>query len=105
MTGHMIDQFIFRSRRLQDRGKNIAFGIIVFILFATFWWFKGVAFGIEGPAQEHWGLKWRKVCCNFLNLPLLLLTSIHRAGISTSQFSRRFKTLIERTFLFFCERY
>lgn len=61
MTGHMADQFIFRSRRLSDRAKNITFGVLAFIIIATFWWFKGVAFGIEGPVASHWGLRWRKV--------------------------------------------
>ncbi|KIJ44250.1 glycosyltransferase family 39 protein [Sphaerobolus stellatus SS14] len=60
MAGHMTDQFFFRSRRLQDRGKNITFGIFAFAIIATFWWFKGVAFGIEGPVADHWGLRWRK---------------------------------------------
>jgi len=75
MTGHMVDQFIFRSRRLSDRGKNIAFGILVTIIFGTFWWFKGVAFGIEGPAHEHWGLKWRKVRSYYFLLLSCMLTT------------------------------
>ncbi|KAF6750480.1 dolichyl-phosphate-mannose-protein mannosyltransferase [Ephemerocybe angulata] len=37
--------------------KAIAFGVLVSILVATFWWFNGVAFGIGGPVNEHWGLK------------------------------------------------
>ena len=61
MTGHLIDQFIFRSRRLKEQTKYGVFAICVLLIVGTFWWFKGVAFGIEGPIGEHWGLRWRKV--------------------------------------------
>ncbi|KAF6741540.1 dolichyl-phosphate-mannose-protein mannosyltransferase [Ephemerocybe angulata] len=42
------------------RAHATAFGVLVSILVATFWWFSGVAFGIDGPVNEHWGLKWRQ---------------------------------------------
>ena len=61
MTGHLIDHIIFRSRRLTERTKYAVFAISVLIIVGVFWWFKGVAFGIEGPIAEHWGLRWRKV--------------------------------------------
>lgn len=61
MFSHLTDHFIFTSRRLSDRTKQIVFGVISFIIVATFWWFRGVAWGIDGPINEHWGLKWRSV--------------------------------------------
>ncbi|KAF5322974.1 hypothetical protein D9611_009308 [Ephemerocybe angulata] len=60
MFGHVLDHFIFSSRRFSARTKAIVFGVLVSILVATFWWFSGVAFGIDGPVNEHWGLKWRE---------------------------------------------
>ena len=61
MLGHMLDHFIFSARRLSQRTKAIAFGICATAIFGTFWWFKGMAFGMEGPIDKHWGLGWRKV--------------------------------------------
>ncbi|TRM61270.1 glycosyltransferase family 39 protein [Schizophyllum amplum] len=60
MLGHLLDHFIFTSRRLTEKTKLIAFGSIAFTIFACFWWFKAVSFGIDGPINEHWGLGWRK---------------------------------------------
>ncbi|KAF9532737.1 glycosyltransferase family 39 protein [Crepidotus variabilis] len=60
MFAHVLDHFIFSSRRLSFKTKSISFGVISFIIFATFWWFKGVAFGIKGPINDHKGLGWRK---------------------------------------------
>ncbi|OBZ65723.1 Dolichyl-phosphate-mannose--protein mannosyltransferase 2 [Grifola frondosa] len=59
MAAHLIDHFIFTSRRLSERAKWIGFGVCAFAIIGTFWWFKGVAFGIDGPINLHWGLKWR----------------------------------------------
>lgn len=61
MAAHMVDHFVFSARRLTERTKWIAFGTLVFAVVACFWWFKGVAFGIDGPINDHWGLQWRKV--------------------------------------------
>ena len=61
MFAHVLDHFIFSSRRLSHQTKAIVFGVFVAILVGTFAWFSGVAFGIEGPVNDHWGLKWRKV--------------------------------------------
>ena len=61
MLGHMLDHFIFSSRRFSEKTKLYTFGGIAFTIFACFWWFKGVSFGIDGPINEHWGLGWRKV--------------------------------------------
>ncbi|KAF5323906.1 hypothetical protein D9611_008333 [Ephemerocybe angulata] len=60
MFGHVLDHFIFSSRRFSTRTKATAFGVLVSDLAATFWWFSGVALGIDGPVNEYWGLKWRK---------------------------------------------
>ena len=61
MAVHLTDHFVFRSRRLKERTKYGVFATYVLLIVGTFWWFKGVAFGIEGPIAEHWGLRWRKV--------------------------------------------
>ena len=62
MLAHVLDHFIFSSRRYTKKTKNIVFGVLAFIVVLNFWWFKGVAFGIHGPIGEHKGLQWRKVC-------------------------------------------
>jgi dolichyl-phosphate-mannose-protein mannosyltransferase len=61
MYAHMLDHFIFTSRLLSERAKWISFGIITFIIVANFWWFRGMAFGIDGPINDYWGVGWRKV--------------------------------------------
>lgn len=61
MAAHLLDHFIFSSRRLKHQTKLIVFGVITFLIVANFWWFRGVAWGIDGPVNEHWGLHWRKV--------------------------------------------
>ncbi|KZV87393.1 glycosyltransferase family 39 protein [Exidia glandulosa HHB12029] len=58
--GALLDHFVFSSRRLNARAKWTVFGLIVFAVVDTFWWFKGIAFGIDGPIGEHKGLQWRK---------------------------------------------
>ncbi|KAJ6612240.1 glycosyltransferase family 39 protein [Mycena sp. CBHHK59/15] len=60
MFAHLLDHFIFSSRRLALRTKYIAFGICVGSIVFCFWWFKGLAFGIDGPIADHKGLLWRK---------------------------------------------
>jgi dolichyl-phosphate-mannose-protein mannosyltransferase len=61
MAAHLIDHFVFASRRIDESHKWVIFGLCVFMLVGTFWWFRGVAWGIEGPIQEYTGLGWRKV--------------------------------------------
>src|SRR6267154_6301343 len=61
MAAHMLDHFVFTARRLSERTKSIIFGLVVFAIVANFWWFRGVAWGISGPINDHWGLGWRKV--------------------------------------------
>ncbi|KAJ6570281.1 glycosyltransferase family 39 protein [Mycena vulgaris] len=60
MLAHLLDHFIFSSRRLVLRTKAIAFGVCAGSIVFCFWWFKGVSFGIDGPIAEHKGLLWRK---------------------------------------------
>lgn len=59
--GHMLETFIFSSRKRSNRQKWIWFGILAGAIFLCFWWFKAVAMGIDGPINEHKGLGWRKV--------------------------------------------
>jgi hypothetical protein len=61
MGAHMLDHFVFTARRLSERTKSIVFGVVVFAIVANFWWFRGVAWGINGPINDHWGVGWRKV--------------------------------------------
>nr|GAT60882.1 glycosyltransferase family 39 protein [Mycena chlorophos] len=60
MLAHLLDHFIFSARRLSLRTKTIAFGICAGSILLTFWWFKGVAFGIDGAISKHKGLLWRE---------------------------------------------
>lgn len=60
MFAHLLDHFIFSSRRLSLQSKQIAFGAIAGAIMVTFWWFKGLAFGVDGPITDHWGLEWRR---------------------------------------------
>ncbi|KAF8624120.1 hypothetical protein AX15_006029 [Amanita polypyramis BW_CC] len=60
MFGHLLDHFIFSSRRLSMRTKWIAFGTMAGAIVLTFWWFRGLVFGIDGPINNHWGLLWRE---------------------------------------------
>ncbi len=64
MMAHLIDHFIFTARRLSEQTKWISFGVCVFMVVSTFWWFSGAAFGIDGPINDYWGLQWRKVRLN-----------------------------------------
>lgn len=57
----LLDHFIFARRKLTYRAKTVLFGLIVTAIVGIFWWFRNIAFGMEGPVNKHWGLKWRKV--------------------------------------------
>ena len=58
----MFDHFIFSDkRRLKDTTKSVVLFSLGIVIFGTFWWFKGVSYGINGPVGEHKGLLWRKV--------------------------------------------
>lgn len=88
MLGHMIDHFIFTARRLSEMTKNIAFALLSAAVVGVAWWFRGVAFGIDGPIGDHWGLGWRKVRClySIINLEDTddLFFTLYRVGISTN---------------------
>ncbi|KAG8846408.1 Protein O-mannosyltransferase 2 [Serendipita sp. 411] len=60
MVNHLFDHLIFKSRWLKERTKWVIFGLAAGIVIGVFWWFRGVAFGIDGPIKEHKGLLWRK---------------------------------------------
>ena len=74
MFAHILDHCIF-SARWKDRTKRVAFGVVAFVIVANFWWFRGVAWGIEGPINDHWGLLWRKVCA-FIVFDLFLVLMV-----------------------------
>lgn len=61
MLAHLLDHFIFSARRFSERTKWITFGVCVFTIVGTFWWFSKLAFGMDGPVKDHWGLQWRSV--------------------------------------------
>lgn len=85
MFAHLVDHFVFSSRRWSERIKWIVFAVLTGAIVGCFWWFKGVAFGIEGPIGDHWGLRWRKVRFSFIAFaePILKL-SVARLGIYTT---------------------
>ncbi|EJT98298.1 glycosyltransferase family 39 protein [Dacryopinax primogenitus] len=60
MTGHLLDHFIFKSKRLSERTKWTVFIFCALAVIETFLWFRGIVFGIEGPIQDYKGLLWRK---------------------------------------------
>ncbi|KAF7324769.1 Glycosyltransferase family 39 protein [Mycena kentingensis (nom. inval.)] len=60
MFAHMLDHFIFSSPRVPFVARAAVFGVCAAAVLGTFWWFKGVAFGIDGPINAHTGLGWRK---------------------------------------------
>ncbi|KAG9030784.1 Protein O-mannosyltransferase 2 [Tulasnella sp. JGI-2019a] len=60
MIGHMMDHFFFTARRLNERVKWSVFIVSAAAIVGVFWWFRGVAFGIDGPIGSHHGLAWRK---------------------------------------------
>jgi dolichyl-phosphate-mannose-protein mannosyltransferase len=61
MAGHMLDVFIFSSTRLSQRTKAFMFYLLAGVVVGCFWWFRNVAWGMDGPITDHWGLRWRKV--------------------------------------------
>ncbi|KZT43999.1 glycosyltransferase family 39 protein [Sistotremastrum suecicum HHB10207 ss-3] len=60
MVAHLIDHFFLSARSLSERTKWAVFAFCVISIVGTFWWFRGVAFGIDGPINDHKGLGWRK---------------------------------------------
>lgn len=70
MVGHLFDHFVFKSRRLKNVTKYAIFAIFTGTVVGTFWWFRAVSFGLDGPIKENWGLLWRKVSTHFFLLPI-----------------------------------
>lgn len=56
--GHVLDLFFFSSKRSAST-KIVWFVIWAGAVLVQFWWFKGLALGVHGPIDKHWGLKWR----------------------------------------------
>lgn len=71
MVGHLFNHFVFAAR-LSERTKWSVFATVVSLVVGVFWWFRGIAWGIEGPVGDYWGLKWRKVRLAFVSFPFLL---------------------------------
>ncbi|KAF8337565.1 glycosyltransferase family 39 protein [Cantharellus anzutake] len=60
MGGHMLDHLVFsEKRRFTETTKSVLLFICGIAIFGTFWWFKGVSYGINGPVGEHKGIQWR----------------------------------------------
>ena len=70
MLGHLFNHFVFAAR-ISERTKWSVFTITVSLVVGVFWWFRGIAWGIDGPIGDYWGLKWRKV--RLASFPLLFL--------------------------------
>ncbi|KAH8798445.1 glycosyltransferase family 39 protein [Flagelloscypha sp. PMI_526] len=60
MFAHIFDHFVFSSPRFSQQTKAIVFGVLAFAIVSVFWWFSGLAFGVEGPIKDEWGLGWRR---------------------------------------------
>ncbi|KAF9068047.1 dolichyl-phosphate-mannose-protein mannosyltransferase [Rhodocollybia butyracea] len=50
----------FRALPRMTRIKLYVFITTASAIVGTFWWFRAVAWGIEGPVTETWGLGWRE---------------------------------------------
>ncbi len=61
MIGHLIDHFVFTARRLNENVKTGVFIACYVVVVGVWWWFRGIAFGMEGPIADHTGLGWRTV--------------------------------------------
>jgi len=53
MLSHVLDHFFFSSKRVTTKTEAIAFVVLSSILFITFWWFRGVAFGISRLIEQR----------------------------------------------------
>ena len=61
MAAHMLNHCVVTARRISECTNNVLFVFVVFAIVANFWCFRGVAWAINGPIDEHWGLGWGKV--------------------------------------------
>jgi len=89
MVGHLLDHFVFKSRRLKERTKWIVFGLYAGAIVGIFWWFRGVAWGIDGPVKEHWGLLWRKVRLRSIAHDARCVELVTDAGLSDLEYLRQ----------------
>lgn len=60
-AGHVLDTILFSNRRLPPATRWIAFAIASILVLGVSWWFRAFAFGMQGPVNDHRGLRWRKV--------------------------------------------
>ena len=88
MVAHLLDHFIFSSQRYTQRTKSIVFGLCAVAVVANFWWFRGLAFGVDGPIKDYTGLQWRKVSIFAIESPktagLTYLTDLEHIRTSSS---------------------
>jgi len=49
-----------RALPLMTRIKLYVFIVVSSAIVVTFWWFRSVAWGIQGPVRDVWGLGWRE---------------------------------------------
>ena len=61
MFAHVLDHCFFSAKRFSEKSKNVIFGVNVFLQLAMFYWFKELAWGIEGPISEYQHRGWRSV--------------------------------------------
>lgn len=61
MFAHVLDHCFFSTKRFSEKTKNIIFGVNVFLQLAMFYWFKELAWGIEGPVSDYKHRGWRSV--------------------------------------------
>lgn len=52
MTGHLLDHFVFKSRRWTDRTKRIVFLFVTGSVVLTFLLFRATAWGIRGESER-----------------------------------------------------
>ncbi|KAJ3737050.1 glycosyltransferase family 39 protein [Lentinula guzmanii] len=50
----------FRALPRMTRIKLYVFSLTTSAIVGTFWWFRAVAWGMEGPVRNTWGLAWRE---------------------------------------------
>lgn len=84
MFAHLVDHFFLSNRRLAENTKWVVFGIIAVAIIGNFWWFKGLAFGVEGPIKDHTGLLWRKVSDYYRHITDNIFTVSPRLGTYTT---------------------
>ena len=59
--GFMLDHFIFGNRKLKPRTKAAAFTACASIVVGVWWWYRRIAWGIEGNVNEVSGTKCEQI--------------------------------------------